>query len=699
MVDATRRKSVALHYIFALRDPSQAENFQKVLSHIEVDATSMLIESESQLSRSLSRLKPNILLYEESILSDEALKSLLSQDIASSPVLVKLTGDSLLKVVSDTELDTKEYAVDQFKTLVLELFVQENIKDIYFGLISRYEKFWNNASEGVVETDTRGVVTAASPAAEQLLDAKTGELIGRDLNDYIILASEREPVEKPRRFVQDNLKISEEGDSFVTLTGRKFPAKYTVSTMRHANGRISGFLFIFSDVSEKIRNEEWVAYISYYDQLTGLANRVLFSERIETEIEFCQRQYYNLGLLMLDLNGLKVVNDRYGYDVGDKLLVEVAKRIKKSIRSTDMLARLGGDEFAILMTQLKHNQDVAILARNIGNKLKQPFVIDGIEISVESSIGIANYPESGQDAESLMKAAEIAMDRAKADRECHYHFYSRTIHNEVVRNNEIQNELRYAIRKEEFCIHYQPQYEVKTGQVVGFEALLRWQHPKYGLMGPDYFIDIAESSGLIEPIGEWVLFTALHEFDRWLEQGIIDSENYKLGINLSAHQLKFDHVVQSVTEALKNVSVPASCLDLEVTENTVIKDMDRTVEILSELDSLGCSISIDDYGTGYCSLQYLQKFPISCLKIDKSFLQGVPQEKNNTIIVQGTIALAKALGLKVVAEGVESQSQLDFLGRNGCDVAQGYLLSRPQPGSGIVAMFDEPHTRMMGDAS
>ena len=695
MVDGTQG-ALSLHYVFAFASTHYAAIFEKTLEEVEVNATCCLIEQESELQPALSRLKPNILFYEEKVLSDEALKSTLSADIGSPPVLIKMVDEKVLKVVGHVQLDTKEYPIEDFKTLILELLVHENIKEIYSGVFARYEKFWSNASEGVVETDTRGFITAASPAAEKLMDAKTGALLGLNMNEHILLASEREGIDPLNKQVSSNLKVSDEGDSFVTLSGRKFPVKYTVSTLRRSNGRISGFLFIFTDVSEKIRNEEWVAYVSYYDQLTGLANRTLFSERIDTEIDLCARQYYNLGLLTLDINNFKIINDRYGFEVGDTLLVEVSKRIKKSIRSSDMLARLGGDEFAILMTQLKHNQDAAILARNIVNKLKKPFNLHGLEINISATVGIANYPECGQDAESLMKAADIAMFRAKKESENSYHFYSKTIHNEVVRNNEIQHELRYAIRRNEFCLHYQPQYQINSGKVVGVEALLRWKHPTYGLLGPDYFIDIAESSGLINPIGEWVLMQALTDFDGWVQQGILDSNGFKLGVNLSAHQLRFDQVVQTVNEALKKVSVPANCLDLEVTENAVIKDIDSTVEILSELDDLGASISIDDFGTGYCSLQYLQKFPISALKIDRSFLQGIPEEKNNGIIVQGTIAMAKALGLKVVAEGVEEAAQLDFLRENDCDVAQGYFLGRPQPSAALEQLFRQQDQRAVG---
>lgn len=421
-------------------------------------------------------------------------------------------------------------------------------------------------------------------------------------------------------------------------------------------------------------NEE-LTQLALHDSLTKLPNRLLLEDRIGQNILKVQRNGGYFALLFMDLDGFKPVNDAFGHHVGDLLLVAVAQRLRAHLRAHDSLARIGGDEF-VLLAELRHPDDAAKVASHVVGLLGQAFDIDGHELRVSTSVGITLYPGDGIDQQELLINADAAMYHAKSLGKNGYSFFESSMNTNARQQLQLLHDLRVALERGEFRLHYQPKFASESGRMLGAEALLRWQHPEQGLLAPIHFIGLAEKTGLIIPIGEWVLDEACRQMRVWYEQG---HEDWRVAVNLSALQFCHGELVESVRQTLSRHELPANCLTLEITESTAMHDVGASQEILERLVEMGVDISIDDFGTGYSSLLYLKRLPANELKIDRGFVRDLEHDGDDVAIVSAIVALGQALNLRIVAEGVETPEQQAFLTQLGCDSLQGYLLGHPLP--------------------
>jgi len=430
------------------------------------------------------------------------------------------------------------------------------------------------------------------------------------------------------------------------------------------------------DITERKEAEDTIWRMAHHDPLTQLPNRQLFRQRLEEAIRNADRSGRMVALMFLDLDKFKGVNDNYGHPVGDQLLCAVADQLLDVVRETDTVARLGGDEFAIILTNLEHAVPVDTLAKRIVGQISQPQVVDNCLLTVGTSIGICFYPLDDTDPDELIRKADLALYRAKAEGRGRYHIYDDVLHNKVTTQVAVENELRLAVVRGEFLLHYQPQIRISDGEVVGVEALIRWDHPVRGLIPPSEWIPIAEAGGLIFPIGDWVLRTACSQNRAWQEAGL---PFFRVAVNISAAQFQSDHLATSVEIALKESKLDPQLFELEITETMVIDGVEQAIEKLRRLRDTGIEIAIDDFGTGYSSLGFLKRFPIQRLKIDQSFVKNILIDANDDAIVEAVIQMGHSLDLAVIAEGVETREQLADLSGKKCDEAQGYYMSRPLP--------------------
>ncbi|MEW6635419.1 MAG: EAL domain-containing protein [Actinomycetota bacterium] len=437
---------------------------------------------------------------------------------------------------------------------------------------------------------------------------------------------------------------------------------------------------------ERKRAEQRMAYLAQYDHLTGLANRALFQDRLEQALARAGRSSGRVALMFVDLDRFKVINDTFGHMGGDELLREVAARIRGRLRESDTVARLGGDEFAIILENLAEAHDAAQVARDLLEIISEPVSVGGHEVSMTASIGIAVHPPSG--LEDILMDADTAMYRAKERGRNHYEFYTEEMNVRAFERLTLENGLRQAQRRGEFLLHYQPQVDLRTGYVVGVEALLRWQHPQMGLVPPGRFIPLLEETGMISDVGRWVIEAACRQAKVWSEQGL---PALRVAVNLSARQFgRHQDLPGLVAGALAKTGLEPALLELEVTESLLMEDIEATSRLLRELKHHveGVRVSIDDFGTGYSSLYYLKSLPIDVLKIDRSFVRDVPVDPDDAAITAAVIGLAHNLRLEVVAEGVETAEQLSFLRERDCDLAQGYHLSAPLPAEEVVRLLE-----------
>src|ERR1041384_1469876 len=427
------------------------------------------------------------------------------------------------------------------------------------------------------------------------------------------------------------------------------------------------------DLSQNKQAQEKLNHLAYHDALTDLPNQVLFKDRLKQAIALSRRNDQMQAVLLLNLDRFKMVNDSLGYTAGDRLLQSVAQRLTSCVRESDTVARFGGDEFAVLLTHIPRAQDAANVARAIKQALDQAFIFEDQEIFVSSSIGISTYPQDGRDTAGLLKTAGVALDRAKVQGGNNYQFYTAGGTTRALKQLVLESNLRSGLDRCEFIVQYQPQVDVRGFQLVGMEALVRWQHPSLGLLYPGEFVTLAEESGLIISLGDWVLRTGCAQNKAWQDKGLMPM---RLSVNFSARQFQQPTFIADVAHILKETNLDPRWLELELTESSIMKDPEAAIEKLHELKLMGIKVAIDDFGTGYSSLNYLKRFPIDTLKIDKTFVSDVCKDAHDTAIVRAIITLGHALDLTVIAEGVETQEQLQYLSSLGCDVVQGFLFSK-----------------------
>ncbi len=445
------------------------------------------------------------------------------------------------------------------------------------------------------------------------------------------------------------------------------------------------------DLSQTKQTQDKLNHLAYHDALTDLPNQVLYKDRLKQAIALSRRNDQMQAVLLLNLDRFKTINDSLGYTAGDRLLQSVAERLTSCVRESDTVARFGGDEFAILLTHISRAQDAANAARAIKETLDQAFLFDDQEVFVSSSIGIAVYPQDGRDTASLLKNAGAALDRAKVQGGNNYQFYTAGGTRRALKQLVLESNLRGAIDRSEFLVHYQPQVDTRSFQLVGMEALVRWNHPSLGVLYPGEFIALAEDSGLIIQLGDLVLREACAQSMAWQDAGLAPM---RLSVNFSARQFQQATFISSVAEILKETNLDPRWLELELTESSVMKDPEQAIEKLHELKLMGIRVAIDDFGTGYSSLNYLKRFPIDTLKIDRSFVSDICKDPHDTAIVRAIITLGHALDLTVVAEGVETQEQLQYLSSLNCDVVQGFLFSKSLTPSAFEELLVE-HSKIV----
>jgi diguanylate cyclase (GGDEF)-like protein/PAS domain S-box-containing protein len=454
--------------------------------------------------------------------------------------------------------------------------------------------------------------------------------------------------------------------------GKVFPAEVCLTALM-----LSGkprLLATVRDISDRKLAEEQVQFLAYYDALTGLPNRTLLKDRVSKALAAARRQVHEVAFLFLDLDRFKDINDSLGHSVGDLLLQGIAERLKTWGREQDTVARLGGDEFLIMVTQVEDLIDVAVTAERLMDAMTAAFVIQGHSLNVSCSIGVSIFPEHGTDFETLIKNADAAMYGAKDSGRNNFRFFSEEMNAQVVERLTLESSLRLALAKEELFLLYQPQMDVATGRITGLEALLRWQHPELGLVPPDRFIRIAENSGLIVPIGEWVLRTACRQAKKWQDDGL---PPVSVAVNVSAVQFRQQGFCKLIRSVLRETGLAPQYLELELTESLLLADADVTLSVLRELKSMGLTLAIDDFGTGYSSFSYLRQFQVNKIKIDRLFIRDVTVNSDDAAITTAIINMAKGLKLKVIAEGVENEAQMSFLRKHRCDEIQGYYFSKP----------------------
>jgi len=428
------------------------------------------------------------------------------------------------------------------------------------------------------------------------------------------------------------------------------------------------------DLSQNKRTQDQLNHLAYHDALTDLPNQVLFKDRLKQAIALSRRSDQMQAVMLLNLDRFKAINDSLGYTSGDRLLQSVAQRLASCVRESDTVARFGGDQFAILLTQIPRAQDAANVARAIKQTLNQAFIFDDQEIFISSSIGISVYPQDGRDTAGLLKTAGVALDRSKVQGGNDYQFYTAGGTTRALKQLVLESNLRQSLERDEFFVHYQPQVAIQDFHLVGMEALVRWQHPSLGVLYPKDFITLAEESGLIISLGDWILRAACAQNKWWQDAGL---PPMRLSVNFSARQFQQPTFITDVSQILKDTNLDPRWLELELTESSIMKDPEEAIEKLHELKLMGIHVAIDDFGTGYSSLNYLKRFPIDTLKIDRTFVSDVCKDPHDTSIVRAIINLGHALDLTVIAEGVETREQLQYLAALECDLVQGFLFSKP----------------------
>ena len=541
-----------------------------------------------------------------------------------------------------------------------------------------------------------GSILSCNPAAGQLFGRAPAELIGQSLQKWLApyIDAQGNPVQFPAGLHETVVRRDD---------GTRFPVEVTVSESRLKG--VPQLIAFIRDITERKAAQDRMAMLANYDSLTGLPNRVLFRDRLREGMKRAHRSRRVLGLMFLDLDRFKVVNDSLGHEVGDRLLQHVSQALTRCLRSADSvarhvgddsitIARLGGDEFTIVVEDIGGSDDAAAIARRILESLIEPFVVDGEEIVITASLGISLYPPDTVDLDGLIRHTDMAMYRSKARGRNTYTFYSPDMNAEVEARLSLETSLRHALDRGEFNLLYQPKADLKTGRITGVEALIRWNRPGVGVVPPDQFISVLEETGLILPVGAWVIRTACADLATWDKLGL---PVLTLAVNLSARQFRHQHLFQLIAETLAQARIAPHRFELELTESQLMDYTDASRAMLASIADLGVRVAIDDFGTGHSSLSYIKRFNIDTLKIDRSFVRDITKDDDDSAIATAVIALGRSLQLKVVAEGVETLHQADYLRALGCDEIQGYLLSRPLSSVQLVTWLGKYRsTRVLG---
>jgi diguanylate cyclase (GGDEF)-like protein/PAS domain S-box-containing protein len=554
------------------------------------------------------------------------------------------------------------------------------MEEALFAVNERAEVTLKSIGDAVACTDLAGNISFLNLVAEKMTGWPWREAIGRPMSEvlHIVNASTGEAISNPMAMqTGKNESVHLPADCLlVRRDGFETPIEDSIAAIHDRQGRAYGAVIVFRDVSASRQMALQMTHSAQHDFLTGLPNRMFLNDRVGQSISLAQRYGNNVAILFLDIDGFKHINDSLGHPTGDKLLKSIAERLVACVRATDTVSRQGGDEFVVLLSEVEHAEDAAITARRMLKAVAETHCIDQHDLHVTTSIGLSVYPEDGHDAETLIKNADTAMYQAKENGRQSYQFFKPAMNVRAVARQSIEENLRRALDRHEFSLHYQPKVSLKTGEITGAEALLRWTDPVRGPVSPAEFIPVAEDCGLIRPIGTWVLREACKQARLWEAVGL---QLNRMAVNISAMEFWDEDFLENVFSTLDATGMDPHALVLELTETVLMKRVDIAASTLKSLRARGIHLAVDDFGTGYSSLSYLRKFPVDTLKIDQSFVRQITTAPDDTTIVIAVIGMARSLNLRVIAEGVETKDELDFLQAHLCDEAQGYFFSRPVP--------------------
>ncbi len=591
------------------------------------------------------------------------------EESLSGQALQEGAQDYLIKGQIDSRslLRALRYAIER-KTMEEALFVEKE----------RAQVTLNSIGDAVVCADITGKITFLNLVAEKITGWTWKEAAGLPMPDVfkILDASTREPTPNPvdAALGLDQAVHLPSNCILIRRDGFETPIEDSVAPIHDRQGIATGAVIVFRDVSLARAMAAEMTHSAQHDFLTGLPNRMLLNDRVNQAIGMVPRHAKKIGVLFLDLDGFKHINDSLGHPTGDKLLQSIAKRLVDCVRSSDTVSRQGGDEFVVLLSEMEQSEDAAISARRILQAVAEAHNIGEHELHVTTSIGVSVYPDDGDDAETLIKNADTAMYQAKENGRQSYQFFRPAMNVRAVERQSIEENLRRALERQEFSLHYQPIVNLRTGEISGAEALIRWSHPVRGPVPPAHFIPVAEDCGLILPIGRWVLREACKQARKWLDAGL---PLKTIAVNISSMEFRDEKFLASVFATLTETGLDPKALELELTESVLMKRAESAASVLKTLRASGVHIAVDDFGTGYSSLSYLRKFPIDALKIDQSFVRQITSAPDDTTIVTAVISMGRSMNLRVVAEGVETAQELAFLQAHLCDEAQGYYFSRP----------------------
>ncbi len=544
---------------------------------------------------------------------------------------------------------------------------------------------FENTTEGVMITDRAGHIIAVNNAFTDITGYTQEELLGK--TSAVLRSGRHDEAFYSAMWGEIQENGSWQGEIWNRRkNGDIYPEWLSISTVKDEQGRVSHYVGVFSDISAMKESESRLDHLAHHDPLTGLPNRLLLNARMEHSLARARRNHSQLAVLFIDLDRFKYINDTLGHPIGDLLLQGVAQRLTACVREEDTVTRLGGDEFTILLEELADSRHASTVAQNIIASLAERFMLQGHEVYVTCSIGISLFPNDGEDITTLFKNADSALYRAKEEGRNNYQYYVEELTTRAMERLAMENSLRHAVARNELVVYYQPQVDLYSGRIIGMEALLRWRHPDLGLVSPGAFIPLAEETGLIVPIGEWVLRTACAQLKQWIDEGL---PKIRVGVNLSSRQFNLKNLAEIVAGILHDTGLDPACLELELTENLIMQDAEHTVVVLERLKALGVQFSIDDFGTGYSSLSYLKRFPIDRIKIDQSFVRNITSSPEDAAVSQAIISLSHSLNLKTIAEGVETPEQQEFLRSRNCDEIQGFHFSRPVPNEEMHRMLLE----------
>jgi diguanylate cyclase (GGDEF)-like protein/PAS domain S-box-containing protein len=570
------------------------------------------------------------------------------------------------------------YAIER-KAMEEALFVEKERAQVTLSCIG----------EAVVCTDISGRINFLNLAAEQLTGWSMQEAAGRPMVEIFRTRDTNAEASAETTAAVAILRIRAmhlpANCLLIRRDGTEVPIEESIAPIHNREGKAIGAVIVFRDVSAAHATALQIAHSAQHDFLTGLPNRLLLNDRIDQAILMAQRSTAQVALLFLDLDGFKHINDSLGHPIGDKLLQSIAKRLVSCVRGADTVSRQGGDEFIVLLSEVQHPEAAAVMATRILRAVARVHSVDQHDLHITTSIGVSSYPDDGLNAETLIKNADTAMYQAKENGRQSFRFFKPAMNARAVERQSIEESLRRALQRKEFTLHYQPLVCLRTNAIVGAEALIRWTHPTRGLLSPGQFIPIAEECGLILPIGRWVLREACEQARAWLDAGL---PAITMSVNVSAMEFGDEGFLEGLFSVLADTRLDSTCLELELTESVLMKRVETTAVILNTLRKRGVRMAVDDFGTGYSSLSYLRKLPIDALKVDQSFVRQISTGGDDVAIVTAVINMARSLKLKVIAEGVETRAELDFLKAHHCDEAQGYFFSKPVPARDFVRLLE-----------